>query len=131
MKNNHSEVTNTKNYQTFLKEIKQQIQSSQVKAIGAVKSEMTILYFNIGKAITQKQKEEGWGAMVIKKLSLDLRNELPKVKGFSERNIKFMHQFYNEYVADEVKGKLPVSLLQVSWSHNIILIQKIKDKELL
>jgi predicted nuclease of restriction endonuclease-like (RecB) superfamily len=90
---------------------------------------MIILYFNVGKAITQKQKKEGWGAMVIKKLSLDLQNELPKVKGFSERNIKFMHQFYNEY-ADDVKGKLPVSLLQVSWSHNIVLIQKVKDREL-
>jgi len=67
--------------------------------------------------------------MVIKKLSLDLQNELPKVKGFSERNIKFMHQFYNEY-ANDVKGKLPVSLLQVSWSHNIVLIQKLKDRKL-
>ncbi len=87
---------------------------------------MIILYFNVGRAITQKQKQEGWGAMVIKKLSLDLQNDLPKAKGFSERNIKFMHQFYNEYANDE-KGKQPVSLFQVSWSHNIILIQKIKD----
>ena len=129
MKKNKTAITNPKTYQNFLLELKEQIKTSQVRAIGAVKSEMIILYFNIGKAITQKQKEEGWGAMVIKKLSLDLQNELPKVKGFSERNIKFMHQFYNEY-ADDVKGKLPVSLLQVSWSHNIILIQKIKDKEL-
>ncbi len=129
MKKNNIELTNTKNYQNFLKEIKEQIQISQIRAIGAVKSEMIVLYFNVGKAITQKQKDEGWGAMVIKKLSLDLQNDLPKVKGFSERNIKFMHQFYNEYAKDE-KGKLPVSLLEVSWSHNIVLIQKLKDREL-
>ncbi len=128
MRKNNLEITNTKNYQTFLSEIKEQIKTSQARAIGAVKSEMIILYFNVGKAITQKQKEEGWGARVIKKLSLDLQKDLPNVKGFSERNIKFMHQFYNEY-ANDAKGKLPVSLLQVSWSHNIILIQKIKDRE--
>jgi predicted nuclease of restriction endonuclease-like (RecB) superfamily len=129
MKKDNLEITNKKNYNTFLSKIKEQIKTSQTRAINSVKSEMIILYFNVGKAITQKQKEEGWGAMVIKKLSLDLQNELPKVKGFSERNIKFMHQLYNEYSNDE-KGKLPVSLLSVSWSHNIVLMQKIKDREL-
>jgi len=67
MKKINLEIINKKNYQIFLKQIKEQIRTSQVRAIGAVKSEMTILYFNVGKVITQKQEEEGWGAMVIKK----------------------------------------------------------------
>ena len=67
MKKINLEIINKKNYQIFLKQIKEQIRTSRVRAIGAVKSEMTILYFNVGKVITQKQEEEGWGAMVIKK----------------------------------------------------------------
>lgn len=39
------------------------------------------------------------GAGVIPRLARELRNELPEVKGFSERNIKLMVQFAQEYPA--------------------------------
>ena len=90
---------------------------------------MIVLYYNIGREIYQKQKQEGWGAKIIKQLSSDLKNDFPKEKGFSERNIMFMLRFYKEYQDIEIV-KQPVSLFQISWSHNIILIQKIKDREL-
>ena len=47
--------------------------------------------------IDQRQQEGGWGAGVIPRLSKDLRNELPEIKGFSERNLKRMIRFYREY----------------------------------
>ncbi len=43
--------------------------------------------------IHQRQKEKGWGAGVIPRLAVDLKNELPEVKGFSERNIGYMIRF--------------------------------------
>jgi len=49
------------------------------------------------------------------------------MKGFSSRNIKLMVQFYKEYSLDNFV-QLPVA--QIPWTHNIILIQKIKDKKL-
>jgi len=124
-----NELTNTKNYQTFLKEITEQIKKSQIKALNSVNHELTVLYYGIGRVIYQKKEIEGWGSKIIKQLSSDLKNELPKVKGFSERNIMFMLRFYKEYPENEIV-KQPVSLFQVSWSHNIVLIQKIKDREL-
>jgi len=129
MKKNNLEITNTGNYNTFFSEIKQQIKISQIRAINSVNSEMIILYYNIGKQINQKQKQEGWGSKIIKQLSSDLKNDFPKEKGFSERNIMFMLRFYKEYQNIEIV-KQPVSLFQVSWSHHIILIQKTKDREL-
>ena len=124
-----NELTDTKNYQTFLSEIKEQIRTSQIKAINSVNQTLIVLYYNIGKKIYKKQKQEGWGAKIIKQLSIDLKNDFPDEKGFSERNIMFMLRFYKEYKDIEIV-KQPVSLFQVSWSHNIILIQKIKDREL-
>ncbi|CAA6802429.1 MAG: FIG074102: hypothetical protein [uncultured Sulfurovum sp.] len=124
-----NELSNVKDYNIFFLEIKEQIKISQQKAITSVNSELIMLYYKIGKSINQKQKAEGWGSKVIKRLSSDLKNELPKVKGFSERNIMFMLRFYKEYAENEIV-KLPVSLFQISWSHNIILMQKIKDREL-
>ena len=55
------------------------------------------LYWDIGHMIDQRQRQEGWGAAVIPRLARELRNELPEVKGFSERNIKLMVQFAHEY----------------------------------
>ncbi len=43
------------------------------------------------------QAAEGWGAAVIPRLVLDIRNELPEQKGFSVRNINLMAQFFRTY----------------------------------
>lgn len=135
-----NDLKNIKNYNIFLSEIKEQIQTSQTKAIGAINFEMIVLYYKIGKVLDKKQRDEGWGAKVIEKLAIDLKNEIPKLKGFSRRNMILMVQFYKEY-RDIGIVQLPVAqieksdnqyllIFQVSWSHNIILIQKIKEREL-
>jgi hypothetical protein len=58
---------------------------------------MIAMYWDIGRMIHQRQKEKGWGAGVIPRLAVDLKNELPEVKGFSERNIGYMIRFAREY----------------------------------
>ena len=50
------------------------------------------------------------------------------MKGFSSRNIKRMLRFYKEYRTDF--SKVPLTVAQIPWTHNIILIEKIKDKKL-
>ena len=47
MKKNNLESINTKNYQTFLKQIKEQIRISQIKAITSVNQVLIVLYYNI------------------------------------------------------------------------------------
>ena len=126
--NNNIKKIDSKEYNTFLVDIKNKIKLSQQKAFSSVNQEMIMLYFNIGSLIDARQKEQGWGAKIIDKLSLDILNEFPNMKGFSTRNIKRMLQFYKEYHEDFSKVTLVVS--QIPWTHNIILIQKIKDKNL-
>ena len=88
------EVTN---YISFLGDIKLKIREAQVKATLSVNAQMIQMYWDIGKMISQKQAVEGWGSRVISKLSTDLKNEMPEIKGFSERNISKMLRFSNEY----------------------------------
>jgi predicted nuclease of restriction endonuclease-like (RecB) superfamily len=133
------DLVNSNEYHTFLVDIKNQIRLSQQKAFNAVNQEMILLYCNIGAMIDTQQKELGWGAKVIDKLSLDILAEFPNMSGFSTRNLKLMVQFYKEYANNEIV-QLPVAQLenlnmqpivaQIPWTHNIILIQKIKDKSL-
>ena len=67
--------------------IKDRICRSQVKANLSVNRELIILYMEIGSLIAEKQVSAGWGAGVIPRLARDLQNELPGLKGFSERNL--------------------------------------------
>ncbi len=45
------------------------------------------------------KEREGWGAKVIPRLAVDLKNELPEEKGFSPANLKRMVRFWSEYPA--------------------------------
>lgn len=133
------EVKNNKTslvlYGNLLSDIKTRIRQAQVKATLSANAEMITMYWDIGRMIHKRQKEEGWGAGVIPRLAKDIQNELSEIKGFSERNIKFMVQLYKEYEADVAIGKQPVSQLenvkqavsQLPWGHNILLMQRIKD----
>jgi len=51
---------------------------------------------------------------VISRLAADLKNELPEEKGFSERNIKRMLRFYQEYSADPSKVPQAVAQLEIT-----------------
>jgi predicted nuclease of restriction endonuclease-like (RecB) superfamily len=135
---NNNDNTGIVLYATLLSDIKTRIRLAQVKATLSANAEMIKMYWDIGRMIHKRQQQEGWGAGIIPRLSKDLHNELPDVKGFSERNIKFMVQFYKEYGADAVIGKQHVSqfedmkrlVYQIPWGHNILLMQKIKDNSI-
>ena len=139
----------------LLREIKARIQQANTRAILAANAELVSLYWDIGRLIGRRQRRAGWGAGVILRLARALRNELPEVKGFSERNIKLMVQFAHEYpdafavppaigqlpVAQlpvVTNGQLPVAQLpvvtdgqlpgaQIPWAHNVLLMQPVKE----
>lgn len=75
-------------YSQFLLEIKESIRSAQYEAMKAVNKEMISLYWDIGKCITDKQQQLGWGKAVVETLSKDLQNlEFAGIQGFgSQKN---------------------------------------------
>lgn len=130
-------------YSDLLADVKSRIRESQTRAVLAVNAELVHLYWDIGHLIAGRQEQEGWGAGVIPRLARDLHNELPEVKGFSERNIKLMLQFAREYpsafptaprigqpavaqLPDPHFGHLPVA--EIPWAHNVLLMQRVKDE---
>ena len=132
-------------YATLLADIKQRVQRAQVRAMLAVNAELIRLYWDIGRVIDERQRQEGWGAGVIPRLARDLHNDLPEEKGFSERNIKQMLAFYREYAhlafvqqpaaQIEAESKVqqaaalltPELILGIPWTHHAILMAKVKD----
>ncbi len=76
-----------------------------------------------------RQTQAGWGKGVIPRLAQDIRNELPEIKGFSERNLKLMDQFYNTYKDLFANSEIGQSVIaQLPWTHNVLLMQAVKDE---
>ena len=113
-------------YRNFFVEIKQKIQQAQVKATVTVNQQLLVLYWEIGTEIIQRHKTSSWGDKVLEQLSSDLKKAFPDMKGFSTRNLKYMRRFAQNYPNFEI-GQQPVA--QISWSHNILLLQKCPDKK--
>lgn len=99
----------------------------------AVNAELVRLYWDIGRIIDDRQQREGWGAAVIPRLARELHNELPELKGFSERNIKRMLAFHRAYPSPEVivpqaaAQTLDSLLWLIPWFHHVILMEKVKS----
>lgn len=76
-----------------IEEIKSEIRRQRVSVVLNANSSMICLYWNIGKAILEKQEKEGWGAKVIDRMAKNLKDAFPDMSGFSPRNIKYMRKF--------------------------------------
>jgi predicted nuclease of restriction endonuclease-like (RecB) superfamily len=111
-------------YETFLAEIKERIRQSQYDALKAVNKELIKLYWDIGKMIVEKQKKYGWGKSIVENLARDLQKEFPGMRGLSSRNLWYMRDFYLTY---KDKPKLQPLVAEISWTHNIIIMERCKD----
>lgn len=113
-------------YNGFLQELKERIRRAQVKAALSVNRELVLLYWQIGREILARQASEGWGTKVIDQLAKDLRGEFPEMSGLSSRNLKYMRAFAENYPNQAIVQE---ALAQITWYHNITLVEKVKDPE--
>lgn len=77
--------------------IKAAILQSQQRALKAINQEQLALYYGIGRYVSANTRKKNWGKGVLAAISEQLRKELPGLKGFSERNLKNMRTFYEEW----------------------------------
>lgn len=117
-------IERTQQYAEFLKEIHDRIRQAQQNALKAVNKQLMSLYWDIGKSIVEKQQKEQWGDSVIEGLAFDLQKAFPGIKGFSARNLWRMRDLYVSYRDNE---KLPALLAEISWTHNMAILEKCKD----
>lgn len=79
----------------FIAELKSAILQSRYNAARLVNRELIQLYLKIGAKISTQTKEQAWGSKVLEKVSNELQNELPGLKGFSATSLKRMSLFFN------------------------------------
>ena len=86
-----------KKYVEFIDDLKRNIIQSRYIAARLANKEQLLLYFNIGKMLSEKIAAEKWGSRVIQEIANDLQKQLPGLRGFSHRNLMNMRRFYHEY----------------------------------
>lgn len=111
-------------YSNLLTEIKQRINKAQYEALKVVNRELIVLYWDMGKLIFQYLQTGSWGDSLINKLAHDLQKTFPGARGYSARNLRYIVDFYSNY---KENAKLQSLIAKISWTHNIILLDRCSD----
>ena len=111
----------------FLENIRNLIEVAKTRVAVAVNSQMTMLYWNIGKRIREeviKSERAEYGRELIKHLARDLSAEYGS--GFSKSSLLKMIQFYDQFQDDQIIATLS---RQLTWSHIIALLPLNVDEQ--
>lgn len=139
-------------YNLLLSDISSQILQSRYRAARLVNRELLLLYFAVGRRLSEKVASEKWGTKVLEQLSADLQKQLPGLRGFSYRNLRNMRQFaeaYSQLITDPSNSQVPVGgkqsepiwqttsaklseqgfsvFIGLGFSHHILLLNRCSD----
>lgn len=113
-------------YALMLEELKTRIQEERLRVVLSANAAMVLLYWDIGRVILDRQQREGWGAKVIDRLSADLQQAFPDMRGLSPRNLKYMRAFASAWPERQIVQE---GLAQITWYHNIALLERLGDSK--
>ena len=113
-----------RDFRDIISNIKEEVTNTQIKTMQEVNGNLIMLYFRLGRIVSENIKYE---KNFVRDLAVELKMTFPNINGFSERNIRSMRLFYDEYANDEKWQQLVAKL---PWGHNLLLMEKIKDKDI-
>lgn len=116
----------TADTETTFGELLRQIQQTRQKVFAQANTALMELYWRIGQTISEKVRREAWGKGVVSELARYIARHDPDVKGFSDKNLWRMKQFYETYQGDE---KLATLWRELPWSHNLAIFSRCKTAE--
>ncbi|MDR1342880.1 MAG: PDDEXK nuclease domain-containing protein [Prevotellaceae bacterium] len=116
----------SKNIETDFNEILQIIEKAKENAFRAVNHELIAMYWEIGKYISNKVRQNAWGKSVVADFSAFIQSKYWRIKGFSAQNVWRMKQFYETYKDNE---KLSALLREISWTNNVLIMTHAKTDE--
>jgi predicted nuclease of restriction endonuclease-like (RecB) superfamily len=102
------------------------IRETRQNVLQNVNTALINLYWQIGKHISLKVESNTWGKSIVTDLAAFIAENVPNTKGFSDKNLWRMKQFYEIYKDNSEVQILTTSL---SWTHNLLIFSKSKNAE--
>ncbi len=114
------------NLQTHFSEVTQIIRQARYDALKKVNTELINLHWRIGQYISERTATDNWGKSVVVQLAAFIAVNEPNTRGFSDKNLWRMKQFFEEY---HNKTAFHTLIQQVSWTHNLLIFSKAKSDD--
>jgi len=119
-------MPNIDHNQNSFDEILTLIQQSKQQVYQQANTLLMELYWNLGEYISLKTTRDNWGKSVVKELAQYIKQQDPTLKGFNDRNLWRMKQFYETYANTP---KLSTLWTQINWSNNRTIFSRCKTQE--
>lgn len=113
-------------YQQDFAQVLAHIQQARQRVFAQANTALIDLYWRIGQTLSHKTAQAGWGKGVVAELAYYIVQHAPDVKGFSDKNLWRMKQFFETYQGDE---KLSPLLRELPWSHNLAIFSRCKTTQ--
>ena len=84
-------------YDEAVQKIKTAILQSQYVVAKSANESQLRLYYAIGRYISINSRNGRWGQSALETVGARLEKEMPGLRGFSPRNLRYMRQFYEEW----------------------------------
>jgi predicted nuclease of restriction endonuclease-like (RecB) superfamily len=118
-------ITATAEYNELLNSIKRTIAAGRLRAARAVNNVLVETYWEIGRDIVVRRREQGWGAKVTDRLAADLRITHPDMRGLSGRNLRYIATLASRWpdgIGQQRAAQLP-------WGHVMVILDACVDQE--
>ena len=102
------------------------IKEARYETFKTVNNYLINLYWDIGDYISHRTDKEGWGKSTVEQLAKYIQKQESELKGFSDKNLWRMKQFYEAY---KDYPKLSTLLRDLSWTNNLIILSRTKSTE--
>ena len=113
-------------YQPTFDQLLGHIRQARQAVFAHVNTAFIELYWSVGQVISEQVQRAAWGKGVVVELADYIARNAPEVKGFSDKNLWRMKQFYEIYQGDE---KLSPLVRELPWTHNVMIFGRCKSAE--
>ncbi|MBO4454064.1 MAG: hypothetical protein J5761_03290, partial [Paludibacteraceae bacterium] len=96
------------------------IQQTRSQIIRTANTALIDLYWQLGAYLSDKIESAQWGEGVVTQLAEYIARTSPELKGFSDKNLWRMKQFYETY--RDADKKLSALLREISWTNNMTIL---------
>jgi predicted nuclease of restriction endonuclease-like (RecB) superfamily len=107
-------------------EVLSHIQQTRQHIFAQANTALMALYWQVGGIISQRVAQAGWGKGIVTELAQYIAQADPSIKGFSDKNLWRMKQFYETYQGNEELAPL---VRELPWTHNVIIFSRCKSPE--
>ncbi len=122
-----STLTETNLFKSQFNEILSLINEAKKKVYRIANTVLIDLYWDIGERLSYRVANSNWGDGIISQLADYIAANTEDSKGYSDKNLWRMKQFYETY--RDCDEKLSALLRQINWTNNLTIMARCKIPE--